>query len=159
MSADAAERLGGLAGSAEALGGVSGRPPEPAAGLTNGPRDLPRMVAPAVPALVPRGGHFEGEVAVSGETRIEGRVEGCLRGSGRVVVGPDGRIEGAVECEQLDSEGTIRGPVVARERVRLGPGALLEGDVSTPLIEIEDSAVWQGVARVGLAGSEGAEKA
>jgi cytoskeletal protein CcmA (bactofilin family) len=116
------------------------------------------MVAPAAPALVPKGGHFEGEVAVSGETRIEGRVEGGLRGSGRVVVGPDGCIEGAVECEQLDSEGTIRGPIVARERVRLGPGALLQGDVATPLIEVEDSAVWQGIARVGVARSKDAEE-
>jgi cytoskeletal protein CcmA (bactofilin family) len=111
--------------------------------------DMPRMVAPAIPPLVPSGGIFEGEVAVLGDTRIEGRVVGSLRGPGRIVLGPEAKIEGELECDEVDSEGAIRGPIDAHHRVRLRAGARLDGDIQSPSVEVADSAVWNGTARVG----------
>ena len=103
----------------------------------------------ALIALVPVGGVFEGQIAILGETRIDGSVHGTLRGSGRLELGPGGRIEGSIECEEVRSQGAIVGPVVAHHRVVLGPGAKLDGDLRTPRVEVADSAIWNGVARVG----------
>ena len=119
---------------------------------------LPRMVAPATAPLVPTGGVFEGEVAVLGDTRIEGRIVGRVRGPGSIALGPDASIEGELECDEVDSEGAIRGPIRAGRRVRLAPGARLDGDVESPFVEVADSAVWNGVAHVGEPGPEGEGK-
>lgn len=101
------------------------------------------------PALVPRDGRFEGQIAVVGETRIDGQVLGSLRGPGMLVLGPSARVEGSIECEVVDSRGEIIGPVTARIRARLGPGTRFEGNLEAPVLEVDDDAVWNGAARVG----------
>ncbi len=106
-------------------------------------------------ALVPRGGSFDGQVAIVGPTRIEGHVRGSLRGVGPLRVGSEARVEGRVECDALDSDGEIVGPVSVRTRARFGPGARLDGDLEVPIVAFDESAVWNGRALVGgLGGAE-----
>ena len=128
--------------------------PEPkAVGSTEtGQFDLQHVVAggSSLVPLVPADGVFEGQIAILGETRIDGTVRGTLRGNGRLALGPAGRIEGIIECEEVRSQGAIVGPVVAHCSVHLGPGAVMDGDLDTPRVEVSDSAIWNGVARVGL---------
>ena len=104
-------------------------------------------------ALVPREGVFEGQVALVGETRIEGAVAGTIRGSGTLLLGPQGRIEGMIECDAIVSQGEIVGPVVARDRAELSSGAHFEGDLRSPVVRVAEDAVWNGVAHIGSAGS------
>jgi len=99
--------------------------------------------------LVPRGGFFEGMVAILGRTRVEGTIRGSLRGPGELVLGPEARVEGVVECDLVLSRGVIIGPVVARIGAHFGDGAHLDGDLDAPTVEIEGDVVWNGVARVG----------
>jgi len=99
--------------------------------------------------LVPRGGFFEGMVAILGRTRVEGTIRGSLRGPGELVLGPEARVEGVVECDLVLSRGVIIGPVVARIGAHFGDGAQLDGDLDAPTVEIEGDVVWNGVARVG----------
>jgi len=102
------------------------------------------------PTLIPPDGLFEGQIAVVGETRIDGQVRGSLRGPGSLVLGPTAQIEGPIECETVHSQGRIMGPVVARSRAHLGAGAHFEGDLEAPTLEVDDDAIWNGEARVGL---------
>jgi len=110
-------------------------------------------------ALVPAGGVFEGEIAVIGHTRVEGRVVGSLRGPGVLELGPGAVVEGEIECGEVRSEGAIHGSVRARDRLALAAGARLEGDLDAPRVEVADHAVWNGVARVGGAAEKRAPKA
>ena len=107
-------------------------------------------------ALVPRGGSFDGQVAIVGPTRIEGHVRGSLRGPGELYVGSGARVEGRVECEALESDGEIVGPVAVRKRARFGAGARLDGDLQVPVVAFDDDAVWNGRALIGeSAGDDG----
>lgn len=101
--------------------------------------------------LVPREGFFEGLVAVLGETHVEGTVRGSLRGPGELVIGPEARVEGVVECGVVSSRGTIVGPVIARSRAHFGDGAHFDGDLDAPAVAVDGDVVWNGVARVGEA--------
>lgn len=100
-------------------------------------------------ALVPRGGSFDGQVVLLGETLIDGTVRGSLRGSGELILGPEARIEGAVECDVISSRGEIIGPVSARVSAHFGDGARLEGDLECPALEVEGDVLWNGTATVG----------
>ena len=99
--------------------------------------------------LIPREGFFEGQVAILGRTRVEGTVRGSLRGPGELVLGPEARVEGFVECDVLSCRGVIVGPVIARVRAHFGDGAHFEGDLESPTVKIDGDAVWIGVAHVG----------
>lgn len=100
-------------------------------------------------ALVPEGGVFEGQVAVAGPTRIDGTVRGTLRGSGALLIGPNGQVEGKIDCAEVMSEGAVTGPIIAEHRACLGSGAHFEGDLTAPVLEVHDEAVWIGRARIG----------
>jgi len=99
--------------------------------------------------LIPRGGSFEGQVVITGPTRIEGSVRGSLRGPGDLFIGSGARVEGRVECEALTSEGEIVGPVSALRCARFGAGARLDGDLQAPSVSFDESAIWNGRASVG----------
>ena len=105
--------------------------------------------SPDAGALVPHGGTFDGQVAIVGPTRIEGRVRGSVRGRGDLRVGSGARIEGRVECDALESDGEIQGPVAVRARARFGPGARLDGDLEAPIVAFDEDAIWNGRAVVG----------
>jgi len=100
--------------------------------------------------LVPKGGEFEGQVAVLGETYIEGSVRGSLRGPGELVLAGSSRVEGLIECEVIASQGEIVGPILARSRAHLADGARIDGDVEAPIVLVDDEVVWNGRARIGL---------
>jgi len=101
------------------------------------------------PALVPRDGRFEGQIAVVGETRIDGAVQGSLRGPGSLVLGTTSQVEGLIDCERVEACGAVLGPIRAVSQARLGPGARIEGDVEAPALEVADDAIWNGRARIG----------
>lgn len=101
------------------------------------------------PPLIPAAGFFEGEVVVQGTTRIEGAVRGALRGRGRLAVGPGARIDGEVECDEVESHGLILGSLEAVGGVWLGPGSRCQGSIRAHTLVLEDTAIWDGEARVG----------
>jgi cytoskeletal protein CcmA (bactofilin family) len=101
------------------------------------------------PPLVPQNGLFEGQVAVVGETVIAGTVHGSLRGPGHLKLARGAQVKGQIECEIIECHGAVTGKVTARRRAYLGAGTRLEGDLAAPIIQIDDEAIWNGLAQVG----------
>lgn len=126
------------------------RPPHPKThDATHGTGNASGVEHPATPALVPRDGLWEGQVAVVGRTLIEGAVSGSLRGPGELVLGRNSRIEGVVDCDVVFSQGRIIGPVIAHSRAHLAAGTRFEGDLEAPVLELDDDTIWNGIARIG----------
>ena len=101
------------------------------------------------PSLVPANGYFEGQIAVVGETRISGTVQGSLRGPGHLTIDSGAQVDGVIDCDSLAASGRITGPVQARHQVHLLAGAHLEGSIDAPSIYMMDDAIWNGKARIG----------
>jgi cytoskeletal protein CcmA (bactofilin family) len=112
--------------------------------VSAGPNELE-----ATPPLVPAHGLFEGQVAVVGETLIAGAVHGSLKGPGTLELLNGSRIEGVIECDVVECRGAVVGLVAAHRRVHLAAGTHFEGDLEAPALEVDDAAVWNGIARVG----------
>jgi cytoskeletal protein CcmA (bactofilin family) len=126
-------------------------PPAASEKPENRPGNLQHVVAEgsAPPPLVPAAGVFEGQVVLQGETRIEGSVKGALRGPGCLAVGPGGRVEGEIECRDIENQGFISGSVAAVGGVWLGPGSRFEGPIRSGTLALDETAIWNGEARVG----------
>ena len=101
------------------------------------------------PPLVPAEGYFEGQVAVVGDTRISGSVQGSLRGPGHLMIDSGAHVDGVIDCDSLTASGRITGLIQARRHVKLSEGAHLEGDINAPSINMTDDAIWNGKARIG----------
>ena len=53
------------------------------------------------------GTSIEGEIKCESNIRIDGSFVGNLSTKGRLVVGPNGRIEGTVNCQNAEIEGLV----------------------------------------------------
>ena len=85
-----------------------------------------------------------GDVTGEGEFRIEGRVEGSVTTTGRVVVDASGEVEGGIEAQEVVASGKISGNIKAKDAVRLKNGCQVEADVQAPVIELEEGGTVNG---------------
>jgi cytoskeletal protein CcmA (bactofilin family) len=99
--------------------------------------------------LVANGTAITGDVKSNSDLRIDGVLNGSLIVKGKLVVGPSGRIEGEVECQNADISGEIKGRVSVSELLMLRSTARINGDIVTGKISIEPDAQFTGTCSMG----------
>lgn len=107
---------------------------------TNSPDQLNRIVEGTV---------ITGEIKSEGNIRIDGKVIGTVNTKGRVVVGPQGKIEGDVNCSNAELEGTIEGELRVEDLLSLRSSAKILGDLYTSKLAIEPGATFTGTCNMG----------
>jgi cytoskeletal protein CcmA (bactofilin family) len=85
-----------------------------------------------------------GDLTTSGSLRVEGRLEGSIRGADSVVIGVGASISGDVHAREVIIGGSITGDVHASERVELQATAIVTGDVHTGSVLVQEGGVVNG---------------
>ncbi|AVR44863.1 hypothetical protein C7S20_06055 [Christiangramia fulva] len=83
-----------------------------------------------------------GEISSKGCFRIEGTLEGSLKAEGKVVISEGGLINGTLECENADIEGSFKGKLNVSGVLTLRSPANIEGEVVTGKLAVEPGAVF-----------------
>jgi len=99
--------------------------------------------------LIGIGTQITGDINSAGDVRIDGILNGDIRLNGRLVVGPNGKIEGNVTCQNADISGEIKGTVQVAEMLALKATAKILGDIITNKLSIEPGAVFTGSCNMG----------
>lgn len=115
--------------------------PNPGAGK---PEPAARSESAGSINLIMQGTFIEGNITTPGNIRIDGRLKGTLQCEGKVVVGPEGLIEGNVVCNQADVSGKVRGNLNVKDLVTLKSTSDVTGDIVTGKLSIEPGAVFTG---------------
>lgn len=101
--------------------------------------------------LIGRGTRVEGRVQFSGALRVEGSVQGEVRGHGKapatLSLGREGSIVGSVAAVHLRSEGRIEGTVSSAGSVELLPDSTTSGELSYESLQVRRGAVLDCVLR------------
>lgn len=92
---------------------------------------------------------IEGQINSESNIRIDGFLKGTINTKGRLVLGPEGKIEGDITCTNADIEGTLDGTINVKELLTLKSSAKLQGDISTNKLSIEPGAVFSGSCSMG----------
>jgi len=92
---------------------------------------------------------FRGSLALEGNIRIDGQVEGEVRSTGTLTIGEHAVIRGNITVGTLITSGKIKGDVVASEKIKLLSPGILIGDIRTPAIFIEAGAHFHGLSDMG----------
>jgi len=107
-------------------------------------RSLAGMTAEVVQ---PSGGTITSTLVIKGEIRgnedlyIDGEVQGTIHlTSGRVTVGPHGKISANVEAREIVVRGKVLGALRGRDRVEVASTGEVRGDISTKQISIAEGA-------------------
>lgn len=81
-----------------------------------------------------------GDVSSQGDFRIDGKVEGTIKTTGRVVIGKSGNAKGKVECNDADIEGKFSGELFVSSLLTLKSSAKISGEVVIGKLAVEPGA-------------------
>jgi cytoskeletal protein CcmA (bactofilin family) len=95
-------------------------------------------------SIVANGTRIVGEIESEGIIKIEGRVEGIVRGHEQVVVAPGGAVIGDVRGNEIIIAGRVEGDVAATARVELRAGGAVHGDITAPRIAVQEGGELNG---------------
>ena len=99
--------------------------------------------------LIGTGTVITGDVKSNGDLRIDGTLIGSIFSKGKVVVGPTGKVEGEIDCQNADISGTLKVKINVSEVLLLKPTAKLTGDIVTNKLAIESGASFSGTCSMG----------
>ena len=94
--------------------------------------------------LIAGGTEINGDIATTGDLRIDGRVTGNVSCTAKLVIGDDGDITGNINCYSGEISGTVRGQIIAKEFLQLNQSALIQGDIEAIRFIVEDGASING---------------
>lgn len=83
-----------------------------------------------------------GDLTSDGDFRVDGKIEGTIKTTGRVVIGKDGEVVGNIECLNADVEGTFSGKLDVEEVLSLKSTAFISGDVVLGKLSVEPGATF-----------------
>jgi cytoskeletal protein CcmA (bactofilin family) len=94
--------------------------------------------------IISRGTLIQGDLHCDGDIRIDGEVKGTIHSRSKVMIGPDGLVDGDVECVQAEVLGRVKGSLKVQDHLYLRGNAKMEGDVLTTHFEMEPSVRFNG---------------
>ena len=99
--------------------------------------------------IIGNGTIIKGEIESNGDIRIDGKVLGILKSTGKIVLGQNGIIEGDIFCKQADLLGHVKGKLIVDELTSMKSTAYFEGELSTKQLYIEIGAKFIGRCDMG----------
>jgi cytoskeletal protein CcmA (bactofilin family) len=106
------------------------------------------------PNRIEKNTKIKGDIVSEADFRIDGKLDGNVKTSGKVVIGKDGYIHGKVECVNADIEGSFNGELMVSDLLSLKSSAVIEGTVSVSKLAVEPGATFN--ASCNMKGKAGA---
>ncbi len=94
------------------------------------------------------GTFVNGNIKSEGDMKINGKLEGNIVATGKVLIGKTGIVIGNVECTRSDISGTVEGKLIIKEILSLKASAKVVGDIITPKMSIEPGASFDGTCKM-----------
>lgn len=99
-------------------------------------------------SIIAAGMKVTGDLETAGVVKVEGSVEGSIKGARQVLVGRAGEVRGDVHAREAVIGGKVFGSVVASERVEIQGGSMVEGDIHTKTIVVLEGGRINGAVRM-----------
>lgn len=95
--------------------------------------------------IMGKGTEIKGDIISNGDFRIDGKVEGNIQTSGKLILGKEGVVIGNVNCTNADFEGKFTGKLYCTGILSLKATAEIEGEVFLEKLAVEPGAVFNAV--------------
>lgn len=99
--------------------------------------------------IISEGTKIKGDIISNGDIRIDGELNGNISVKGKLVVGPSGKINGEIECSNIEISGYIKGKVSAAELLNMKALSQIEGDIIAGKLSVEPGSVFSGTCSMG----------
>ena len=99
-------------------------------------------------SVIAAGSKVIGDMECSGVLKIEGTVEGTIRGARQVLLGRQGVVKGDIETREAVVGGNVEGSIHALERVEIQGTASVVGNIHTKTIVIREGGQINGAVKM-----------
>ena len=99
-------------------------------------------------SVIAAGSKVIGDMECSGVLKIEGTVEGTIRGARQVLLGRQGVVKGDIETREAVIGGNVEGSIHALERVEIQGTAAVVGNIHTKSIVIREGGQINGAVKM-----------
>jgi cytoskeletal protein CcmA (bactofilin family) len=100
-------------------------------------------------SVIGSGMRVVGDIESNGVIKVEGIVDGSVRGARQLLLGKGGTINGDIHAVDAILGGTVVGTVVASERVEIQGTSSVEGDIHTKSMVVFEGGMINGTVRMG----------
>ena len=100
-------------------------------------------------SVIAAGMKIIGDIESTGVVKIEGVVEGAIRGARQLLLGRQGTVHGDIRAHEVVIGGTVVGTIIADERVEIQGTSSVQGDIHTKSIVVLEGGVINGNVRMG----------
>lgn len=84
-----------------------------------------------------------GDMVSESDIRVDGRIEGTIKTSGKLVIGKNGTVKGKVSCGTADFEGKFSGELLVNGLLNLKPSAQVSGEMIVGKLAVEPGASFE----------------
>ncbi len=99
--------------------------------------------------LINEGTLIKGDISANGDIRIDGELRGNINARGRLVIGPKGKVEGEIDCNNIEVSGYIKGKIAVSELLTMKSSARIYGDVVAGKLSVEPGSLFTGTCTMG----------
>lgn len=100
-------------------------------------------------SVIAAGMKIVGDIESTGVVKIEGVVEGAVRGARQLLLGRQGTVHGDIRAHEVVIGGTVIGTIIADERVEIQGTSSVQGDIHTKSIVVLEGGVINGSVQMG----------
>jgi cytoskeletal protein CcmA (bactofilin family) len=119
------------------------RPPVPAP-APHPPAPPVARPSPGAPSVIGAKTQFKGEITGTETVVVDGLVEGTIRITGPLRIGPGGTVKATVSAQSVVVGGELVGDCQATERVEIEAAGRLNGNIRAPRVVIVEGATFRG---------------
>ncbi len=94
---------------------------------------------------------FQGDLVFEDLLRIDGKFEGTIRSDSELVIGESAEVKGEVSVGSVTINGRVNGKITAKNKIEINSRARVTGELITPVLSIQDGAVFDGTVAMGNA--------
>lgn len=102
------------------------------------------VASPNSTSLVGAGTTIKGDITSSSNMRIDGTIIGNINSTAKVIIGPNGKVEGDIIAQQADVVGKITGNVTVKELLQLKDNSVVNGNIAAGKLQVEPNASFNG---------------
>ncbi len=100
-------------------------------------------------SVIGSGMRIVGDIESNGVIKVEGIVEGAVRGARQLLLGKGGTIHGDIHAVDAILGGVVVGTVIASERVEIQGSSSVEGDIHTKSMVVLEGGMINGTVKMG----------
>jgi cytoskeletal protein CcmA (bactofilin family) len=94
--------------------------------------------------IISEGTKIKGDIIANGDIRIDGDLMGNISAKGRLVIGPKGKIEGQIMCNNIEISGYVKGKITASELINMKSTSQIVGDIIAGKLSVEPGSMFSG---------------